>query len=380
MSSLYPAAETGGYGIIARMEDPNLEETSPTRLPADEDIPPQLEAPQTPPKPRRSPWLKWTLLGLAGLLLVAAISGYSGYQSGIDLRKQAEATQIASGLGDQFQLAVQDIGNQNYDLARQRLEYIIRDQPGYPGAQEKLAEVLTQLNTTATPTPQPTPTLTPTPDNRSQQDLFSQAQQSLQNSDWNSTIDTLLTLRKEDPSFQEVAIDGMFYVALRNRGVDKILKDGDLEGGIYDLTQAERFGPLDAEANSYRTWARLYILGASFWQIDWQQAVSYFAQVAPAMPGMRDGSGMTSTERYRQALIGYGDQLAGENKWCSAADQYNTALSIGSDPKVEDKLNQVSSKCGGDSGNNNNNKNDNQAPVETAPSNEQPPPTPYQAP
>jgi type II secretory pathway pseudopilin PulG len=362
------------------MEDPNLEETSPSRLPADEDITPQLEAPQTPSKPQRPPWLKWTLLGLVGLLLVAAISGYSGYQSGINLRQEAEATQIASGLGDQFQLAVQDIGNQNYDLARQRLEYIIRNQPGYPGAQEKLAEVLTQLNTTATPTPQPTPTLTPTPDNRSQQDLFSQAQQSLQNSDWNSTIDTLLALRKEDPTFQVVAIDDMFYVALRNRGVDKILKDGDLEGGIYDLTQAERFGPLDAEANSYRTWARLYILGASFWQIDWQQAVSYFAQVAPAMPGMRDGSGMTSAERYRQALIGYGDQLAGENKWCKAVDQYNAALSIGSDPSVEDKLNKISSKCGGDSGNNQNNNNNEQAPVETAPSNDQPPPTPNQAP
>jgi hypothetical protein len=362
------------------MENPNPDETSPMRLPADGDNSSPSEAPLSLPKPRRSTWLKWTLLGLVGLLLVAAISGYSGYQSGIDLRQQAEATQLVSGLSDQFQLAVQDIGNQNYDLARQRLEYIIRSQPGYPGAQEKLAEVLTQLNTTATPTPQPTPTLTPTPDNRSQQDLFSQAQQSLQNSNWNDTVDTLLALRKADPAFQVVAVDDMLYVALRNRGVDKILKDGDLEGGIYDLSLAERFGPLDAEANSYRTWARIYILGASFWQIDWQQAVSYFSQVAPAMPGMRDGSGMTSAERYRQALIGYGDQLAGEEEWCKAVDQYNAALSIGTDPNVENNLNEASSKCGGESSNNNNHNNENQAPVETASGNEQPPPTPYPAP
>jgi type II secretory pathway pseudopilin PulG len=362
------------------MENPNPDETSPMRLPADGDNSSQREAPLALPKPRRSAWFKWTLLGLVGLLLVAAVSGYSGYQSGIDLRQQAEATQLVSGLSDQFQLAVQDIGNQNYDLARQRLEYIIRNQPGYPGAQEKLAEVLTQLNTTATPTPQPTPTLVPTPDNRSQQDLFSQAQQSLQNSSWTDTIDTLLALRKADPTFQVVTVDDMLYIALRNRGVDKILKDGDLEGGIYDLSLAQRFGPLDAEANSYLTWARIYILGASFWQIDWQQAINYFSQVAPAMPGMRDGSGMTSAERYRQALIGYGDQLAGEEKWCKAVDQYNTALGIGTDQNLESKLSEASSKCGGDSSNNNNNKNDNQAPVETAPSNEQPPPTPYPAP
>jgi hypothetical protein len=364
------------------MQNSNPDETSPMRLPADGDNTSQPEGQRALPKPRRSSWLKWTLLGLVGLLLIAAVSGYSGYQSGISLRQQAEATQLVSGLSDQFQLAEQDISNQNYDLARQRLEYIIRSQPAYPGAQEKLAEVLTQLNTTATPTPQPTATLTPTPDNRSQQDLFSQAQQSLQNKDWTPTIDTLLALRKADPTFQVVEIDDMLYVALRNRGVDKILKDGDLEGGIYDLSLAERFGPLDAEANSYRTWARIYILGASFWQIDWPQAINYFSQVAPAMPGMRDGSGMTSAERYRQALIGYGDQLAGEEKWCKAVDQYNTALSIGSDPSLEDKLSQASSKCGGDSSNNDNNKNknENQAPVETAAGNEQPPPTAYPAP
>jgi hypothetical protein len=359
------------------MENPNPEETSPMRLPADGDNDSPTETTPALPAPRRTSWLKWTLLGLLGLLLVAAVSGYSGYQSGIDLRKQAEASQINSGLSDQFQRAQQDIGNKNFDLARQRLEYIIRNQPGYPGAQEKLAEVLTQLNTTATPTPQPTPTMAPTPDNRSQQDLFSQAQQSLQNSDWTTTIDTLLALRKSDPSFQVVTVDDMLYIALRNRGVDKILKNGDLEGGIYDLTLAEQFGPLDAEANSYRTWARVYILGASFWQIDWSQAVYYFAQVAPAMPGMRDGSNMTSAERYRQALIGYGDQLFGENKWCKAVDQYNAALSIGSDSSVESKLNEASSKCGGSSSDNNNNKNENQAPVETAPSNQEPPPTPY---
>jgi hypothetical protein len=359
------------------MENPNPEESSPMPLPAHGDNESPKDTPPALPKPRRSSWLKWTLLGLVGLLLVAAISGYSGYQSGIDLRKQAEASQINSGLSEQLQLAEQDIGNKNYDLARQRLEYIISNQPGYPGAQEKLAEVLTQLNTTATPTPQPTPTLMPTPDNRSQQDLFTQAQQSLQNSDWTNTIDTLLALRKADPSFQVVTVDDMLYIALRNRGVDKILKNGDLEGGIYDLTLAEQFGPLDAEANSYRTWARVYILGASFWQIDWSQAIYYFAQVAPAMPGMRDGSGMTSAERYRQALIGYGDQLAGEGKWCKAVDQYNAALSIGSDSSMESKLNEASSKCGGSSSDNNNSKNNNQAPVETAPSNQQPPPTPY---
>ena len=33
---------------------------------------------------------------------------------------------------------------------------------------------------------------------------------------------------------------------------------GNLEGGIYDLTLAERFAPIDKDADGFRSWARYY--------------------------------------------------------------------------------------------------------------------------
>lgn len=309
--------------------------------------------PQSPSKPvRRKGGLtnaRITLFGVLGLILIGLISAFGGYQSGISLRKKAESTQVASQLMEQFVLAQQEMNEKQYERARQRYEYIIRHNPAFPGAADRLAETLLYLNTTATPTIVPTPTLTPTPDTRNVEQKFSQAQQYLANSDWTNCIDTLLMLRKEDASYRPVEIDGMLYLALRNRGRDKIAKLADLEGGIYDLTQASKFGPLDAEAQGSLTWASLYITGVSFWDLDWEQAVYYFGQVAPAMPGLRDGSGMTASERYRQALIGYGDSLATKGDYCAAMAQYEAVLAMGEDADVRQSYNSVSDSCGGGS-------------------------------
>ena len=338
---------------MCRMENPNQNKILPS--PSDED----KEITTTSTQKRKRPtWPLWTFLGILGLVAVAAISAFSGYRSGINLRTDAKETQVASEIQQQFDLAQQDIANKQYDRARQRLQYVIQLDPQFPGAAEKLSDVLLELNTTATPTAAPTPTLTPTPDTRGVDELFSQAQSSLANSDWSTTIDTLLTLRKNDPNYQTVAVDDMLFLALRNRGADKILKEADLEGGIYDLSLAERFGPLDTEAESYLTWARIYILGASFWQIDWKQAVYYFEQVAPQLPNLRDGSGMTATERYRKALIGYGDSLLQDDP-CAAVDQYQQALSLGSDPDAEDGLNKAEKECSGNSDKKSNNQENN---------------------
>ena len=144
---------------------------------------------------------------------------------------------------------------------------------------------------------------------------------------------------------------GMLYVALRNRGVDKIAVQADLEGGTYDLALAERFGPLDAEAKNWRDWAELYIRGASFWDVDWSQAVYYFSQLAPTAPNLRDASGWTATDRYLQALLGYGNWLSAAGDHCLAAEQYHTYLGLLADPQVEPTVVYADEQCGqGDQG------------------------------
>jgi tetratricopeptide (TPR) repeat protein len=379
------------------MESQNVDETQqiqPSTSSSEPDesgsVPENDQTSEIHTKKSRRP-LSWTLLitiSLAALLLIATTSAVGGYFSGINERTNFEVTQVAQQVEEQYQLGLQDMQAKHYDLARQRFEYVIQLDPDYPGVTEQLALVLLEINTTATPTLVPTPTLTPTPDMRGASELFSQSQFFLADGKWTEAIDTLLKLRKDDPEYQTIKVDSMLYVALRNRGVDRILRDGDLEGGTYDLALAEKFGPLDVEANNMRTWADLYKTGASFWGLDWGQSAYYFGQIIIVAPNLRDNTNVTAAERFLVATIKYGDALAANKEWCLAQEQYETAFSMGSDPSIEPTASWVTQRC-----TNSKNKSEETepppppentptpggAPTETAPS-EPPPPQPTQPP
>ena len=312
----------------------NLAETRPqvTPSPASEDTG-NTQTGKAAKKPFRSGFL------ISLLVLVAALGlgGFAGYGTGVSERVSAQSTLVASQLGDQFKLVQQDMTAGRYSVARQRLEFIIGQDPSFPGASEKLAEVLVKQAITPSPVPTETPTLTPTPDTRNQEAVFAQAQQQMTNKDWTGLMGSLDTLRKTDPTYKTAIVDSMYYTALRNRGMDQILGTGtykttNLEGGIYDLTLAERFGPLDGQADGLRSFARMYITAASFWSVDWPRAVDYFRQVVQFAPNLRDSSNVTASQRLYQALLQYGDQIAGaggkSKDQCKALDLWKEASGI----------------------------------------------------
>ncbi len=295
-------------------------------------------------------WISLLVL-FAALLLGAG----SGYGIGNVMRLNAQKATVAQSLSEQFALAQQDFDAGHYDNTRKRLEYILKEDPGYPGAADLLTKVLVQMAITPTLTLTPTPTITPTPDLRSQEAIYAQVQQQLQNSEWSSVLTLLDSLRKADPNYKTAQVDGMYYTALRNRGMDEIMgnrayaQTTNLEGGIYDLTLAERFGPLDGVSDGMRTWARLYIIGASFWELDWAKAVEYFSQVYQYAPNLRDSSNFTAAQRYRDALLKYGDQQASASRLkdrCLALNSWSAANNIGQlDNEYANKYNQLNLEC-----------------------------------
>ena len=272
-------------------------------------------------KSRRGRTFLFSALGLIAILAIAVLAGYS---SGIGVREKNESSVIMQQLGEQYQNALVDIQFARYEIARQRLEWIISHNPTFPGAQEKLTEVLVLSNQ---PTPTVTPSLTPTPDFTGAQDAFTRAQQLVAAQDWPGAIGALDQMRKYDPNYNTSLVDGMYYFALRNYGYDLITKQGNLEGGIYQLTLAERFGPLDRNSNGLREGARYYLIGASFWELNWKEAVAYFDQVYRGWSGLWDGT-MTSSQRFWTASMRYGDELFAQNQYCDALAQYENARAI----------------------------------------------------
>lgn len=300
---------------------PSVEDTSPIRVtPAPEATPPK--------KKKRRGWMKTAGMILLGLMLILLVSGFLGYRNGINRRINLESEQRALLTAEQFTLGVLDMEAGNYARARQRFEYVIGLDPSYPGVTDKLAEVLLIENVTATPTAAPTPTeipITPTPDTRAVEELFTKANGHIANKEWTEAIETAEEIRKRDPEFYPLKVDGILYLSLRMRGIQKIGL-GSLEGGIYDLTLAESFGVLDTEADGWRNWARLYLTGASFWDVDWPQAINYFQELASITPNLHDGSGWSAAQRYVDALVGYAESLEAQGYWCDVDELYDQAF------------------------------------------------------
>lgn len=323
------------------MTDPNIEETRP--------IPPEESdnTTETTEEPRRRRW-PWIALGILILLIGAGIGSLFGYQNGMAMRLDAEGAQVEQAATHQYELAMADLEAGKLTNAQKRLEYVLTLDADYPGAKEKLTELMiaVQLSSTpATPTVEPTPTLTPTPDTRSEQQLYDEALRLMAAEDWANALQTLDALRNVNIDYRPVDVDGLYYISLMKRGERKILVDGSLESGIYDLTLSEKIGPLDVNAINYRRWARMYLTAASYWDVDWEKVVTYFADIYPALPSLRDSSGMTATERYRLGLIGYGNWLGQQERWCDAESVYNEALAFADDPQVRQSLDEAFREC-----------------------------------
>ncbi|NMB55972.1 MAG: hypothetical protein GYA15_14860 [Leptolinea sp.] len=311
--------------------------------------PPDDDGPSTQPlkagksgKPGR--W-RWILLGILLMFIGAGAGGWIGYNSAVKARVAEQKNKVALVATTQFQLALVDQANGNLDMARKRLEYIVQLNPQFPGVTEKLTEVMMAQAVKVTPTvvaAEPTPV--PTKDTRNTEELFVQARQQAANKEWNAALTTLDNLRQIDRSYRAVQTDGLYYIALRNRGINRI-NSGMLEQGIYDITMASQFGPLDKEAVSYTQTASYYLSGVAAWAVDWPKVLEFFSQFYATAPGLRDASGMTAAERYRKGSILYGDELVAKGDPCSAVQQYQNALALSTDDVTQSKLNEATNQC-----------------------------------
>ncbi len=313
------------------MSNTNVEETL-----SDQTLPVQ--------KSKKPSLLLWILGGVLFILMFVGAGSALGYQKALAARDAQQSTQVAQYLQDQFQLALKDYYLGNMENARQRLEAIIQMNPTYPGAVDLLTKVSLAINTTDTPTVEPTETLTPTPDKRGVEELFQQAKTSIAQKDWQTARDALDNLRKADRTYKTVEVDDLYYIILRNQGV-QLITQGSLEMGLYDLSLAERFGYLDGQAEGLRSVSRLYLTGASFWEIDWNQAAQYFSQINSLYPSLHDASGMTADERWRTATLKYADQVAEAGDVCKAEKLYQSVVDLGKNPEVKPTLSAVKDAC-----------------------------------
>jgi tetratricopeptide (TPR) repeat protein len=321
------------------MSETNLEETQPTSPDA------QQETPVEPVKsPKKGGAWKWIVGGLLAVILIGAAGAMGGYYAGIADRQKVEQNQRDLAASTQFQLGVADMEAGRYDFAKRRFEYVIQLNSAYPGVLENMAKITIITSATATPTVAPTATPAPTLDLSGVEALLVQSKQLLAASDWNGAITALDMLRKQNTSFKTLEVDGLYYLALRNLGMQKIA-NGNLEAGLFSLAEMKNFGPIDAEAANLQEMAAMYISASRYFGWDWANAIKYLGEVYKTNPSIIDTSHRTVADRYRESLAKYGDQLGTKEKWCDAVPYYEQSLAIGQDQKVADAYNKANNKC-----------------------------------
>lgn len=307
-----------------------------------EEQPKKSKEPKAISAPRR--W-RVVLVGFFLLLLFALSGAGIGYASGIQQRLAQETQQKLVTAATHFNYGVQAMLQSNYEVARLQFEYVLQIEPNFPGLQEKYTQTMIEIAKNS----QPTATIMPTPtaDMRGVDALFAQAQQLVNAKQGSAALVVLDTLRNQDISYRTLEVDALYYMALRFSGIEKIAVQADQEGGLYDLTLASRFAPLDHEALNYATWARNYITAISYWNVNWERVVYYLNQVYSASPGLQDSKGNSVRSRTIEALWRYGDVLMGKNDFCEAAKYYQYSLNIMQQDKVAALYNTANLRCMG---------------------------------
>jgi tetratricopeptide (TPR) repeat protein len=310
-------------------------------------IPPPASIASTSPRPTRPPGTPRRLrpsvaavLGL-GLFAVAVltVATLTGVASG---RRQAGLTtdeMLVRAAQEQFDRGVEDLLATNYELARQRFEYVLQINPGYPGAAELLDRALTALEL-PTPMPSPTgppPTPTPTLDVSSLQALFDQAQSALGTGGWSTALEALITLRGRDITYRASEIDLLMSQALRNLGLDEIQR-GRQEVGIFHLGLAERFAPLDNQAVAWRNSAAFYMWASSYYGLDWAESARLFGQICSAQT-------WNACRKYARSAMEYGHLLLATGDPCGAASQYDLSLRTFANSALEPTADYAVSSC-----------------------------------
>jgi hypothetical protein len=282
-------------------------------------------------------WLRFIIIG-AVVVLVWGGAGIGGYVAGMERRQLEQAQALEQTLQQQFDLGIENLLAGEFEVAKQRFQYVLLLNPEYPGAMELLNQTLSALNE-PTPTARPliSPTPTVTPDLRSYEGMFISAQDSFGRGDWSTALDLMVLIRGNDPTYRLGEINQMMQVALRNRGMD-MLFEGRLEEGIFNLNLAERFGPLDGQAQSWRRSAAFFLFANSYIGLDWSLATDYFSQICVA-------NIWGACAKYAQSAREYGNLLVLQEDYCRASLNYDQFYLHQTDPGLDPTATEVMSFC-----------------------------------
>ena len=263
--------------------------------------------------------------GFLGLIAAASLGGvYAGLQDRT-ADQQAQAEKFY-----QEGLANRTAGK--LPLAKADFEYVLKLNPGYPGAAEQVQQIVELL------TVKPTPTASAAQVNVTEQ-LYQAGVEAYDQQQWQRAIEILSQVRAIDSAYEKDRIAQLIHQAALTYG-QQLLKEDRLEEAIAYLDQAAYLKPLPAATEAEVQYARLYITARDYWNVNWEKAIESFGALYQIGPGYRD-----TFARYVEAHIQYGDERTRAGDPCTAQTQYEAALKLRPAADLQTKADAAKQDC-----------------------------------
>lgn len=299
------------------------------------------------------------LLGM-GLILAALLLGlytlaaYLGWQSGETLRVQRVSRERQEQIETQMTRARSEIEGGSYSLALRRLEWVLEQDPTYPGARGLYTVAQSALGE-ASPPPTGSQPVTPSPSasapaatrpgqseaggDEAPARAFRRLERLVEDEAWQEAVSAIILFQSDYPDYDRQQTDALLFEAYIGRGVDLLYTDR-VELGLFYLSQAQELGDLPAEVQDQRQWAELYLAGIAYFGVNWDVAISNFRDLCLAAPFYQD-----SCVHLREALVAGGDQYAAQGEWCPAESLYREAYQLDEGFDLAEKLDRARTNC-----------------------------------
>jgi tetratricopeptide (TPR) repeat protein len=264
-------------------------------------------------------------------------------QIGIALQRatdfQAEGN-LPSALDEYQKILVLDPSN---DLARQGIEaLLVMARSGQAAATLPTATpaATAAADTATSPLSGPTsaPAATTATPAAGLATYWATAQNAARAGRWQEVLTNLLLIQQSDPTFNRTEVTEQLVAAYVNLALEKDNTD-NLEEALALYEKALALKPA-ADVTRERDLIEMYLDVLAYTGVEWPVVIQELQALYALEPDYRDVE-----QRLQEAHIAYADQLAGEEAWCMAQDEYNQAISVISTPEIVVKRDAAQTQC-----------------------------------
>lgn len=297
---------------------------------------------------RPSPASRWLrlVIGVTTVLALVILVGavIKGTQDGRRQQEQQARQQVAMLMQQAEDLQADGRLQASLQSYRQVLALDPDNQQALDGIEELLALAAQPPSGDGPNTEQESPTAVPTTAGPAEplnpvEVIWADAEAQIADGRWEEAIDRLLQVKAMQPDFRSEEVDRLLFTAYVSHATARS-NAGSVEEAVILYDRALELRPDATEVRVARNVIAEYVEALNYWYADWPQAITLLDRIFQTNPGYRD-----VRQRLQEAHLEYGDSLARDGDWCSAAAHYADAIAVLNGPGLDQKAAEFQTLC-----------------------------------